>query len=594
MASDAESLDGEPTNRALLAGIDVGSDAFFAQTQKLLVAEPSQALAVAAAALQEAIRRSDPLAQVRALLLKGMASDALGSAERDSLLAEALCIAERAGDPLTLVRAVNGQMVVEIYHGRYADALWRGQAVLGMAHALQRRDLLWRLTNNLGTALSLIGEFELALSMFTECLGWIEDPQAQGRQSKLRTVNNMAMALLGMARNSRMEGDTAGAESALARARPLAESACEGALGEPHGALRAGSLDTLVAVLLEQGEVEEALRWVSHVGRSSAALLPRGSVSWGTHALAQCRAELASPMGDVRATYQRLKEIEGLPGPRFKSGEMHALLNQCLSQALARLERWAESLTYHRRWLQFETRTQSLLAREHAMAVHRTLDSLRNETEEFITHDLRNPLGAALLQLSTAAGDAVDDALKRDISDARSSVQRVFDMADHYLALVRMRHLRRADLGEFDLAELVDDVGERLAPPSGADVRLFRDVAWGMIVRGDRISLLAALTELLRSALARAPSGSEVKWLLGQEDREAVLVLSDVGEALAPNVMQRLRRPCSAVKGGPGLGYAVVARAAQVHGAPIEVTSTSGSGTQIFWRFPRVDGESER
>jgi signal transduction histidine kinase len=82
---------------------------------------------------------------------------------------------------------------------------------------------------------------------------------------------------------------------------------------------------------------------------------------------------------------------------------MQATLQACLADVYERQGRHREALEYHRQWLRFEARSQSLWTREHAISVHHTLDSLRGETEEFITHDLRNPLGAALVQLESMA-----------------------------------------------------------------------------------------------------------------------------------------------------------------------------------------------
>jgi signal transduction histidine kinase len=573
------------------ARLDPGDDAFFEQALPLLAARAADALCAAHAARALAESRGDALGVVRALLLEGMAHDALGHAERDAVLADALARAQQLAEPITLIRATNSQMVVDIYHGRYADALWRGQSMLGLAHALRRNDLLWRLSINLGTALSMIGEFELAIQMFAECLGLVGGGGAAARQQRLRTVNNLAMAWLGVARAPTTAADPTAVRHALQRARQLAESACEGALAEPHGALRAGSLDTLVGVLLEDRDAAQAMAWVRRVGAASAAHFAPGTVTWGTYALAQSRAELALPGADLAAILQRLRDIEALPGPRFRGGEMHAALNQCLAEALARAGQHREALAYHRRWLQFEAKTQSLLAREHAMAVRRTLDSLRGETEEFITHDLRNPLGAALLQMDSVRAEALSAAEREALGQARRAVQRAFDTAEHYLAIVRLRNLRRADLNRIDLAELVDDVGERLAPPAGAGVRLERELDWGLEVRGDRISLLMALTQLLRNALRHAPPGSAVSWTLAAQPGLAVLTVADAGPGLDPAMRQRLLSPIGTAESqrGRGLGLTMIAKVAQLHDAPVVVAGGSGRGTRITIRFPLAD-----
>jgi len=563
---------------------DASSEAFFQRNQVLLATRAADALTVGREAEARARDAGDGLGIVRALLLQGMAQDALGHAERDATLALALQQAEAIGEPVTLIRAVNSQIVVDIHRGRYADALWRGQSMLGMAHALRRNDLLLRLTMNLGTALGLIGEHELAISMFNECLGLLAGDDAGVRQQRVRIANNMAWAWLGVARAAAEERPD-GALAALAQAKQLAQQACEGALAEAHGALRAGSLDTLVGVLLEMGEEAEALTWVETVEQQSEAMLLPHTIAWGTSMLARCRVEVAHANVDLAAVERRLREIEALPGSRFRTGELHASLCLCLSEVLSRLGQHQEALRYHRQWMQFEARTQSLLAREHAMAVHRTMESLWGETEEFITHDLRNPLGAALVQIDSIAPRALDENGQVLLDTARRHVRQAFETADHYLAIVRARNLRRASLSRVDLAELVDDVGERLAPPASAAVRLERDVEWGLEIRGDRISLLMALDQLLRMALNGTPPGGTVNWTLKAEQTYAVLAVEGGAMAWAPHGAWR-----SFAATGTGdrrdMASAMLTRVAQLHDSRIEPVTELADGARIEWRFP--------
>lgn len=566
--------------------LDVGTDDCFDQVRPQVARDAAQVLHLA----EQALRRAEGLGQepeaVRALLVAGMAHDALGQAERDEVFAQALQRAEALADPILLVRAANSQIVSDIYHGRYADALARGQAMLGVAHVLQRNDLLGRLLHNLGTALSLIGEFELAISMHDERLRLITGDDAELRTQRARTINNMAMAWLGLAR-AQTDAATPGIRHrALRRARTQAEAACSQLLEGENLSMRMSALDTVVAVLLESGEIEAAGHWVERVEQASPEALAHGTELWGSFALAQSRVDLARPESDSGLLLQRLRAIEALPGTKFRSGEMHAMLTLCLAHALARVDAYQEALAYHRRWLQFEARTQSLLAREHAMAVHHTLDSLRGETEEFITHDLRNPLGAAMVQMESLATDTWPAERRDGLAAARAAVQRVLDTADHYLTIVRTRHLRRSELAFIDLAELVDDVGERLAPPAQAKVRLERELEWGLVVRGDRICLLMALTRLLRNALRHAPAGTPVVWRLAAQGPFAVLTVTNDGPGLGPPMRRRLLAHADGPGSRHGRGLTMIARVAQLHDALIEV---GDQPTRITLRFPLAE-----
>lgn len=572
--------------------IDLSSDDFFTRALPVMDSQPTLALAIAERAVHQAEATRDEAGAIRALILKGHAHVVLGQQESGATLSEALARAEALGEPTLLVRAVNNRMSIDIFQGQYAVALARGQSVLGLAHVLRRDDLLSRLLNNLGTALSLIGEFSMAIKMYEERLRLLPITGDESKVQRIRSINNMAVAWLGLARAEPEQDDTALPGRALARAKALAEAACGRMLAETQVSLRLGTLDTLVEVLLERAEPALARQWAERVEAVSHDALQPGSVHWGSFHLPLCRIELALGEADMAGVLGRLREIEALPGPKFRGGEMQATLHHCLSQALERVGDYGQALVYHRRWLEHQARAQSVLAREHATAVRNTLDSLRGETEEFITHDLRNPLGAALVQMQSVSVAELPEPVREGVLRARASVQRALDTAESYLSIVRTRHLRRAELKELDLAELVDDVGERLAPPLGAAVRLERDIEWGMAVRGDRILLLMAFTRLLRNAMRYSPSGSAVRLTLACEGPVARLSVVDEGpgipEALRPRLMQRL--PSGEARRGRGLGLTMIARVAQLHDARLQLQDPpSGRGTAISLLFPLVE-----
>jgi tetratricopeptide (TPR) repeat protein len=574
-----------PGNAPPALQFEEGHDSFFEQTQPVLAARPAEALLIGVAAERRAESAGDALGVIRALLLQGMAQSALGDSQRDATLARALQFAEREAEPITLVRAVNSQIVVDIFNGRYSDALWRGQGILGLAHALRRNDLLWRLIINLGSALSLIGEFRMAIGMYRECLSLLDGPlDAVREQQRHQTLNNLAWSWLGVSRAEEQEHRHETGRPALKFARDFAVEACEGALVQPHGSLRASALDTLVSVLLEMGEVEQALQWVEKVRRDSGSLLVEGTPAWGLHALAACRAELAWPGRRLPAVLERLRSIEALPGTMFRGGGAQASLHRSLYEALHLQGDHKAALAYHRRWLQFEAQKQSLLAREHALAVHRTLESLRGETEEFITHDLRNPLGAARVQLDHLLSAGPLPGLGGELAEARDTLNEVIDAADRYLIILRLRHLRRADLKPIDLAELADDVGERLAPPVGAAVKLERDIAWGAHIQGDRIALLMLLQEVLGTALACGANGTTVHCELSCQGGHALLALRGQDDTWQDKVMARLGGGGGDRTSAQALGATMVARVLQLHDARVE---PGGEREQLVrWRFP--------
>lgn len=270
---------------------------------------------------------------------------------------------------------------------------------------------------------------------------------------------------------------------------------------------------------------------------------------------------------------------------------MQATLNSCLAEVYARLGRFEDALSYDRQSLLFEARSQSLWAREHAISVHHTLDSLRGETEEFITHDLRNPLGAALVQIESIARHSdLNPAQRALLSMAQQKVQHAMDAADFHLTIVRVRNLRRAGLSNVDPAELLDDVAERRAPPAGAASRLERDIEWGLSIRGDRISLLSAMDCLLRLALAQCSQGEVVHCRLYRRLDYAVLAIELPQSTWTEELRFQFVTPPRVSHSHMIMAAAMVAKVAQLHDSRIEVEQVPGNDARVCvnWCLPLV------
>lgn len=220
----------------------------------------------------------------------------------------------------------------------------------------------------------------------------------------------------------------------------------------------------------------------------------------------------------------------------------------------------------------------------------------RTEAQAVIRTVVRAPLQQASQELQALAGDArgTAPAGRTGLQRASHSVQRAVDIADQYLGVIRAEHLRPEDLSVLDLAALVDDVCEQMAPPPGTPVRLERELHRPTFVRGDTALLMRALGNLMSNAFKHAPAGTAVTVTLAPVEGGALLSVADRGPGLALDMRARLfqRFSTSAVRKGNGLGLAMVARAARVHGARIEVDSEPGCGTTVrllLEAVPHVD-----
>jgi two-component system sensor histidine kinase CreC len=167
-------------------------------------------------------------------------------------------------------------------------------------------------------------------------------------------------------------------------------------------------------------------------------------------------------------------------------------------------------------------------------------------------------------------------------------------MIDKVLALAAVEHqqaLERTD--PVDLSELLSEA-LRLAEPRLAQKSLHIEArtATGLPkVRGDRFLLGQAIGNLLDNAADFSPTGGAIDIRLGQESRELVLRIEDVGPGIPDFARERifdrffsLPRPDGARSSGLGLSF--VREVAALHGGTIALDNRVGGGAVATLRLP--------
>ena len=109
-------------------------------------------------------------------------------------------------------------------------------------------------------------------------------------------------------------------------------------------------------------------------------------------------------------------------------------------------------------------------------------------------------------------------------------------------------------------------------------------------IKGDPVELREVLVNMIYNAVDAMPSGGEVR-VSTQENRERVVILiTDTGTGMGPEVKQRLFDPFFTTKGkaGTGMGLAVSFGIIRRHEGSIEVDSEVGRGTTFKISLPKV------
>jgi signal transduction histidine kinase len=127
---------------------------------------------------------------------------------------------------------------------------------------------------------------------------------------------------------------------------------------------------------------------------------------------------------------------------------------------------------------------------------------------------------------------------------------------------------------------VAEDARHHLSLPPGDPVTIL----------GDRELLTQAFSNLIENAILHTPPGTIVTVSLVRENGVAVATVSDDGPGVPPDEHPKLfqrfyRLEASRTRPGFGLGLALVAAIAELHGASVTIDSRTGRGFAISLRF---------
>ena len=225
-------------------------------------------------------------------------------------------------------------------------------------------------------------------------------------------------------------------------------------------------------------------------------------------------------------------------------------------------------------------------------------DRLKTEFVERVSYELRTPLNSILgfAELLKAGTPGPLNAKQREYIDAvvgasnslRDLINDILDLAQIEAGAMEL------DLDKIDLYALVSGVAERArewAAKMGITIALHCREDSGAFV-GDLRRLRQVLFNLLSNAFKHTPRGGTIT-LAGEIAADDVrIAVADTGAGLAPEIMpsafERFSARTSAkVRGGAGLGLALVNRFIELHDGWVELKSAPGEGTTVTCHLPR-------
>lgn len=227
------------------------------------------------------------------------------------------------------------------------------------------------------------------------------------------------------------------------------------------------------------------------------------------------------------------------------------------------------------------------------------LNSQKNFFLGMAAHDLRNPLGSIKLY-----AELLQEDMKHQLSETGAGMlDKIQSLSRFMLGMVEdLLDVTKIDSGQINL-QLENVRPGRVVQDALDPLRMLareKDISLNCHVLEDlpQVNLDVAkftqmVTNLLTNAIKYSPSGSTVDVRLYTRDGYLVLDVSDYGQGIPGEEMDRLfaeyqttsSRPTQG-EGSVGLGLAIARRLVEAHDGTIEVQSSQGAGTTFTITLP--------
>ena len=229
----------------------------------------------------------------------------------------------------------------------------------------------------------------------------------------------------------------------------------------------------------------------------------------------------------------------------------------------------------------------------------REVDRMKEEFVSIVSHELRTPLTSirGSIQLVLGEPGSVPDQEHQNLLQiALNNCERLIRIINDILDVSKIEsgnlalHKKAVNLAEL-VRQSVDVVaGAARNANVRVDVKLPANLRPVMV---DQDRVVQALVNLLSNAVKFAPQGSTVTIAATSSEQYITLSVSDEGEGIAPENLNRLFRKFQQVdssssrrKGGTGLGLAITKALVEQHGGRISVDSEVGKGTRFSITLP--------
>lgn len=206
-----------------------------------------------------------------------------------------------------------------------------------------------------------------------------------------------------------------------------------------------------------------------------------------------------------------------------------------------------------------------------------------------LAHELRSPIsnlmGKAQVSLSR---QRTQEEYKAVLESSIEELERVTRIVSDMLFIAHVSH--PAALVKFEAISLGDEVSRvvDLFQMAAEEKHITLSIEGAGEVRGDRLMIQRAISNLLSNAIRHTPTGNSIDLSIEEREGSTILSIRNPGSGIAqqhlPHIFERFYRVdasrCRA-DGGTGLGLSIVRSIMSLHHGSVSVDSTVG-GTTLF------------
>lgn len=245
------------------------------------------------------------------------------------------------------------------------------------------------------------------------------------------------------------------------------------------------------------------------------------------------------------------------------------------------------------------------LALNHMSSALEEVDQQRRDFLANVSHDLRTPL-SYIKGYSEAMIEGVvteEEQQKKYLRLIHREAGRLQRMVHDLLDLAQLEgDSYPLNCMPLPLAQLVEDTMAKYEPfLKEKNIFLALDLDPEVIVMGDEDRLEQVITNLVDNALRYTGEQGKLKISLVQQKDNCVLTLSDTGEGIPEEELQRLGERFYRVdksrtrkKGGSGLGLSIVKQIIFLHKGNFQIQSQVGEGTDVSITLPLYVFEEDK